>query len=48
MEPCVIYARVSTKEQQEEGFSIPAQLKAMRAFCEKEGLDVSADAKLTP
>jgi site-specific DNA recombinase len=38
MDPCVIYARVSTKEQQEEGYSIPAQLKAMRAFCEKEGL----------
>jgi site-specific DNA recombinase len=38
MEPCVIYARVSSKEQQEEGYSIPAQLKAMRAFCEKEGL----------
>jgi site-specific DNA recombinase len=35
---CVIYARVSSKEQQEEGFSIPAQLKADRAFCEKEGL----------
>jgi site-specific DNA recombinase len=38
VEPCVIYARVSTKEQQEEGYSIPAQLKAMRAFCEKEDL----------
>jgi site-specific DNA recombinase len=35
---CVIYARVSSKEQQDEGFSIPAQLKADRAFCEKEGL----------
>jgi site-specific DNA recombinase len=41
--PCVIYARVSTKEQQEEGFSIPAQLKAMRGFCEKEGLDPVAE-----
>lgn len=38
MQPCVIYARVSTKEQQEEGFSIPAQLKAIRSFCEKESL----------
>ena len=36
---CVIYARVSTKEQQEEGYSIPAQLKAVRAFCDKEGLE---------
>ena len=38
MPECVIYARVSTKEQQDEGFSIPAQLKAIRAFCTKEGL----------
>jgi DNA invertase Pin-like site-specific DNA recombinase len=38
VQPCVIYARVSTKEQQEEGYSIPAQLKSMRAFCEKEEL----------
>jgi site-specific DNA recombinase len=43
MQPCVIYARVSTKEQQEEGYSIPAQLKAMRAFCEKEKLLVVAE-----
>ncbi len=38
MQPCVIYARVSTKEQQAEGYSIPAQLKAVRAFCELQGL----------
>ena len=30
MIPCVIYARVSSKDQEEEGFSIPAQLKL---FC---------------
>ena len=40
---CVIYARVSTKEQQEEGYSIPAQLKAIRAFCEQEGLSPVAE-----
>lgn len=38
MERCVIYARVSTKEQQDEGYSIPAQMKAMRAYCAAEGL----------
>ncbi|MHB8868725.1 MAG: recombinase family protein [Thermoleophilia bacterium] len=43
MQPCVIYARVSTKEQQEEGYSIPAQLKAVRSFCEKEGLETRAE-----
>lgn len=37
-EKCVIYARVSTKEQREEGFSIPAQVKAVRALCAEEGL----------
>lgn len=42
-EPCVIYARVSTKEQQEEGYSIPAQLKAMRAFCAAENLTPLAE-----
>jgi site-specific DNA recombinase len=43
MPSCVIYARVSTKEQQEEGYSIPAQLKAMRAFCEAEKLTPLAE-----
>jgi site-specific DNA recombinase len=38
MERCVIYARVSTKEQQDEGYSIPAQLKAIREFCASQGL----------
>ena len=40
---CVIYARVSTKEQQDEGYSIPAQLKAIRAFCEAQGLSPVAE-----
>jgi len=39
---CVIYARVSTKEQQEEGYSVPAQLKAIRKFCLDEGLTPQA------
>lgn len=42
-QPCVIYARVSTKEQQAEGYSIPAQLKAIRAFCEAQGLTPLAE-----
>ena len=28
----VIYARVSSKEQEKEGFSIPAQLKLLKVF----------------
>jgi len=42
-EQCVIYARVSTKEQQEEGYSIPAQLKAIRSFCVQEKLSPVAE-----
>lgn len=37
---CVLYARVSSKEQSEEGYSIPAQIKIMRAYCEKKGLTI--------
>lgn len=43
MQRCVIYARVSTKDQQNEGYSIPAQLKAIRAFCASEGLTPAAE-----
>ena len=43
MSVCVVYARVSTKEQQDEGYSIPAQLKAIRAFCASEGLTIAAE-----
>lgn len=38
--PCLIYARVSSKEQEEEGFSIPAQLELLRGFANKEGLSI--------
>ncbi|MDR3686103.1 MAG: recombinase family protein [Coriobacteriia bacterium] len=40
MPDCVVYARVSTKEQQDEGYSIPAQLKAIRIFSESLGLSI--------
>jgi site-specific DNA recombinase len=43
MDRCVIYARVSTKEQQDEGYSIPAQLKAIRAFCASQNLSPAAE-----
>ena len=29
---CVIYARVSSKEQEREGFSIPSQMKLLRKY----------------
>jgi site-specific DNA recombinase len=33
----VIYVRVSTQEQAREGFSIPAQIEALRAFAKSQG-----------
>jgi site-specific DNA recombinase len=36
----VIYARVSSKEQEREGFSIPAQLKLLREYAERKGLSI--------
>jgi site-specific DNA recombinase len=34
----VVYARVSSKEQEKEGFSIPAQLKLLKEYAAREGL----------
>lgn len=39
----VIYARVSSKEQEEEGFSIPAQLRLLREYAQKHGLLVERE-----
>jgi DNA invertase Pin-like site-specific DNA recombinase len=36
----VIYARVSTKEQEKEGFSIPAQLKLLQGYATDQGFTV--------
>ena len=37
----VIYARVSSKEQEAEGFSVDAQLRLLRAYAAEHGLDAS-------
>ncbi|MBP6965129.1 MAG: recombinase family protein [Armatimonadetes bacterium] len=34
----IVYARVSSKEQEKEGFSIPAQLKLLRDYATEHGL----------
>ena len=39
----VIYARVSSREQEEEGYSIDAQLKALRKYAAKNGFSVVAE-----
>ena len=36
----MIYARVSSKEQEKEGFSIPAQLKLLKDYAAAQGLAV--------
>src|SRR5215212_404870 len=37
----VVYARVSSKEQEKEGFSIPAQLKLLKDYAAAHGLTVA-------
>ncbi len=39
----VLYARVSTKDQEKEGFSIPAQTKLLHAYAEAQGLRVAQE-----
>ena len=36
----VLYARVSTDEQAKSGYSLTAQLEALRSFAEAEGYEV--------
>ncbi|MGI0129127.1 MAG: recombinase family protein, partial [Thermoplasmata archaeon] len=37
--PCVLYARVSSREQEEEGFSVPSQLRLLHGYCQSHRLD---------
>ena len=39
----VIYARVSSKEQEKEGFSIPAQLKLLKDYAAVHGFAVAQE-----
>src|SRR4030081_1600674 len=39
----VIYARVSSKEQEKEGFSIPAQLKLLKEYASTNGFAVAQE-----
>ena len=39
----VIYARVSSKEQEKEGFSIPAQLKLLKEYASAQGFAVAQE-----
>jgi site-specific DNA recombinase len=39
----VLYARVSSKEQEQEGFSIPAQLRLLREYAAQKGYTVAEE-----
>jgi DNA invertase Pin-like site-specific DNA recombinase len=40
MKKAVLYARVSSKRQEEEGFSIPAQIKFLHEYAKKNGIEI--------
>ena len=39
----VVYARVSSKEQEKEGFSIPAQLKLLKEYAMAQGFAIAQE-----
>ena len=39
----VLYARVSSREQREEGFSIEAQMKLLRTFAANQGIEIARE-----
>ena len=39
----VLYARVSSKEQEKEGFSIPAQLQLLKEYAQSNGFQISKE-----
>ena len=43
MKKAVLYARVSSREQEREGYSIPAQLKLLKQYAISNGFDVSRE-----
>ena len=40
MNKAVLYARVSSKDQEREGYSIPAQLKLLREYAKSHGFEI--------
>jgi site-specific DNA recombinase len=40
MKPVVLYARVSSREQQQEGYSVEAQVKLLRSYAAKSGMEI--------
>lgn len=44
---CVVLARVSSRAQEEEGYSLDAQEKFLREYCEKKGLHIAKIFRIT-
>jgi DNA invertase Pin-like site-specific DNA recombinase len=40
MQKAILYARVSSREQEQEGYSIPAQLKTLREYASKNDFEI--------
>jgi site-specific DNA recombinase len=40
-ESVVIYARVSSREQEKEGYSIPAQIRLLEEYAQREGMSIA-------
>ncbi len=43
MKSAVLYARVSSKDQEREGYSIPAQLKLLREYAQRNGFEIKRE-----
>ena len=43
MRTAVIYARVSSKDQERDGYSIPAQLKLLREYVQKSDFTIARE-----
>jgi len=41
----ILYARVSTQEQAEKGFSLDQQIEALRAYAAREGLEIFEEVR---
>ena len=39
----VLYARVSSKDQEQEGYSIPAQIKLLHEYAARKGLAIKQE-----
>jgi len=44
---CILYCRVSSKEQEEKGYSLEAQEKLLRSYAERNGLVISKTFKIS-